>query len=209
MKQLAWSWFDHRTDLPQWITSRIGQIAVEWSVLERELEQFVHLLTDADIGHARIVTSRMNVRTRISTIGYLIEWYVYHGQLTPEFLKRFDKLSTRIATKTQPKRDMVAHGLWSIVGGKWHVLRLAGHRATPGLRPDLERLSRPLLPQRESVTRDKLDQIVDEIIEGAKSLAQLCEEIYHGLSPSLSRYKPPQYSRRRRNKLKGKSASPQ
>jgi hypothetical protein len=32
MKELKWVWFDHRTDLPTWITSRIGQIIVEWSV---------------------------------------------------------------------------------------------------------------------------------------------------------------------------------
>jgi hypothetical protein len=63
MKKLEWKWFDYRTDLPQWITSRVGQIAVEWSVLERELGQLIHLLTDSDIGIARIVTDRMNART--------------------------------------------------------------------------------------------------------------------------------------------------
>jgi hypothetical protein len=209
MKKLPWTWFDHRTDVPQWITSRIGQIAIEWSVLERELEQLVHLLTDADIGHARIVTSRMNARTRVSVIGYLIEWYVYHDQLKTDFLKRFVKLGTQITTKTQLKRDMVTHGLWSIVGRKWHVLRLAGQRPTPELRPDLEKLSRPLLPQKEAVTRDKLDEIIEQIVENAKSLHRLCDEIYHALSPAPSRYKPPPYSRRRRNSPKKKVPSSQ
>jgi hypothetical protein len=47
-------WFDHRTDLPQWITSRIAQIVVEWSVLERELEELIQMLVNTDIGFSRI-----------------------------------------------------------------------------------------------------------------------------------------------------------
>jgi len=63
MKQLSSIWFDHRTDLPQWITLRVAQILVEWSVLERELEQLIHMLINTDIGIARVVTNRMNAQT--------------------------------------------------------------------------------------------------------------------------------------------------
>jgi hypothetical protein len=201
MKQLPYIWFDHRTDLPQWITARIGQVAAEWSVLERELEQLIHLLTDTDIGIARIATNRMNARTRISTIGYLIEWYVYHGQLKPDVLKRFVKLGQNIETKTQSQRDVLAHGLWSKVDGKWYVLRLKGQRQTPELRPELEKLSRPLLPQKEAITRDKLDAIIDQIVADAKLLESFCDEIYRARLPAPLRYRPPQYSRRRRAKI--------
>jgi hypothetical protein len=46
-------WFDHRTDLPTWITSRIGQIVVDWSVLERELEEPIQMLVNTNIGFTR------------------------------------------------------------------------------------------------------------------------------------------------------------
>jgi hypothetical protein len=198
-KHLRWVWFDHRTDLPQWLTSRIGQIAVEWSVLERELEQLIQMLTDADIGIARIVSSRMNARTRLLIIGYLLEWYVYHGRLKSSYLKRFDKLANRIATKTQNKRDMVAHGLWSLIDRKWWVLRLAGQRQTPELRPEIEKLSRAFLPQRELVTRDKLDEIKEEIISDARSLESFCSDVFGEVQHEGWKYEPPKYSRRRRH----------
>ena len=113
MKQLKSTWFDHRTDLPQWLTSRVGQIVVEWSVLERELEELIQMLMNTDIGLARIATNRMNARTRISTASALLEWYVYHNKLRAPYLKEFITIGDGIATKTQNKRDLVAHGLWS------------------------------------------------------------------------------------------------
>jgi len=32
-KKLKTFWFDHRTDLPHWISAGIGQAVAEWSVL--------------------------------------------------------------------------------------------------------------------------------------------------------------------------------
>ncbi|MFZ2078275.1 MAG: hypothetical protein WAV38_16795 [Xanthobacteraceae bacterium] len=64
MKQLPWVWFDHRTDLPRWLTSRVGQIVIEWSVLERELEELIQMLLNTDIGFSRIMTNRMSARNR-------------------------------------------------------------------------------------------------------------------------------------------------
>jgi hypothetical protein len=147
MKKMPWRWFDYRTDLPQRLISRIGQIAVEWSVVERELDQLIQLLTDTEIAIARIATARMNARTRADVIAYLLEWYIYESRLQPSFLRRYNALRTRLTMKTQNQRDMVAHGLWAKFDGKWHVLRLAGKRAVPNLRPDLESLSRAGLPQ--------------------------------------------------------------
>jgi hypothetical protein len=176
-------------------------------VLERELEQLIHLLTDSDIGIARIVTNRMNARTRVAAIGHLIEWYVYHDRIAPSFLKQFGKLGNRITTQTQTKRDMLVHGLWSVVDGEWWVLRLVGQRATPELRPDLDRLSRALLPQRESITREKLDAIIEQIVSDARAVQAFCDELCGVLAPS--RYTPPAYTRRRRNIPKKKVAGGQ
>ena len=57
------AWFDHRTDIPQWAKNGVAQIIIEWSVLERELEELIRLLMDTDIQHVRILTARMNART--------------------------------------------------------------------------------------------------------------------------------------------------
>jgi hypothetical protein len=40
IQKLKPAWHDYRTDIPQWVASGIGQVAAEWAVLERELEEF-------------------------------------------------------------------------------------------------------------------------------------------------------------------------
>src|SRR5579863_1727359 len=200
MKKLPWEWFDHRTDLPPWLRAGIGEIVVEWSVLERELEETIQLLLDVEIALSRIIVHSMQARNRVHVIDYLIEWYVYHDKLDQRFAKQFNKIGDRIANKTQAKRDMVAHGLWSMRKGKWHVLRLRASRQTPELRPDLDKVSRPVLPQMVPVTRETIASIVKDIIADAKELQAFCADVYAALSPS--RYEPLQYSRRRRDSAK-------
>lgn len=51
------AWHDHRTDIPQWVLSGIGQVAAEWAVLERELEELIRLLMDVEIQHGRIIVN--------------------------------------------------------------------------------------------------------------------------------------------------------
>ena len=46
-KKLKTFWFDHRADLPHWISAGIGQAVAEWSVLERELE-IIRVLIDGE-----------------------------------------------------------------------------------------------------------------------------------------------------------------
>src|SRR5215813_3198760 len=77
----TFGWFDHSTDLPDYITIGIGQIAAEWSVLERELEETIRLLMDADIQHVRILTNRMNAQTRHTAASQLIEGHIINGKL--------------------------------------------------------------------------------------------------------------------------------
>ncbi|MEH2562083.1 hypothetical protein [Bradyrhizobium sp. AZCC 2289] len=199
-KQLSWKWFDHRTDLPTWLKAGIGQIVAEWSVLERELEETVQALLDVEIALSRIVVNSMQARNRIFVIDYLVEWCVYHDKLDHRFADRFTKLASRITSKTQAKRDMVAHGLWTKRDGKWYVLRLRASRKTPELRPDFEKVSRPVVPQRVLVTREMVASIAEDIIYDAKELQAFCAEVYAALSPS--RYKPLQYSRRRQKTAK-------
>jgi hypothetical protein len=190
-------WFDHRTDLPAWITSGIGQIVVEWSVLERKLEELIQMLINTDIGFTRIIVNRLNARNRISAAYSLIEWYVYHERIKPSLLKEFNEIGKR-ATKTQGKRDIVAHGLWWRDKGKWWLLKQRGLRSTPELRPKLEKLSRAFIPQRELITRGKLDEIVSEIISEARAVQKFCARVYRERPDQQFKYEPPKYSRRRR-----------
>jgi hypothetical protein len=198
MKQLPWSWHDHRTDLPRWLTSGIGQIIVEWAVLERELEELIRLLMDVDIRSGRIACNRMNARNRIEMAKNLIQGHVYHRKLPATFLRDFLALGKKIAEKVQYKRDMVAHGVWDRTTGKWYVLRLAASRKTPTLAPEIEGLSRAVLPQRQPITAADLRKTTDEVVAKSESVVAFCQRLQCALSPL--RYKPPQYTRRRRTR---------
>lgn len=205
MKQLKWDWFDHRTDLPQWLTSRIGQIVVEWTVLERELEELIQMLLNTDIGFSRIVSNRLNAQNRVLAAYSLIEWYVYHGKLKSTFLHEFNKLAKRVG-KTQPKRDMVAHSLWALIERKWCVLKLRGQRPTPELGPEMEKLSRAFLPQKEFFSREKLDTIIQEIITNARAIEDFRERVYRAPREQYQ-YEPPKYARRRRSTKKNNTVT--
>jgi hypothetical protein len=207
MKELSLSWFDHRTDLPQWITSRIAQIVIEWSVLERELEELIQMLMNTDIGFSRIMTNRMNARTRIAAASSLIEWYVFHKRIDASFLKEFAKIGARINKETQNRRDIVAHGLWSRTKGKWWVLKLRGQRAMPELKPELRKLSRAFLPQREVVTKETLDNTIRKIVLDARAVQDFCRRLHRARPAEQFQYAPPQYTRRRRERGSSKAAS--
>jgi hypothetical protein len=76
------------------------------------------------------MVNRLNARNRISAAYSLIEWYDYHEWIKPSLLKEFNEIGKR-ATKTQGKRDIVAHGLWWRDKGKWWLLKKRGLRS-PG-----------------------------------------------------------------------------
>jgi hypothetical protein len=200
MKHLKLDWFDHRTDLPKWLTSRIGQIVVEWSVLERELEELIQMLTNTDIGFSRIMTNRMNARTRVATVLSLLEWYVFHGRIKDTFLEEFEKIGAHINNETQNKRDIVAHGLWTRREGQWWVLKLRGQRRTPELKPELKRLSRAFLPQKEAVSKAKLDITIQEIVSAARAIEDFCKRVHSARPSEQFSYAPPKYTRRRRTR---------
>jgi len=78
-KKLKTVWFDHRTDLPQWISVGIGQAVAEWAVLERELEEVIRILLDDEIEQVRILVNTMSVRARDATIKHLVESHILTG----------------------------------------------------------------------------------------------------------------------------------
>ena len=63
MKKIPWRWHDHRTDLPQWLVSGIGQVVVEWAVLEREADELIRLLVDTDLRTGRIIANRLSAHS--------------------------------------------------------------------------------------------------------------------------------------------------
>jgi hypothetical protein len=211
MKQLPWVWFDHRTDLPKWLTARIGQITVEWSVLERELEEAVRLLADVDIRYGRILTTGMTARTRLKTATNLIQDHVYRDKLKTEFLARFDQISKRITQKLEGERNLLVHGLWDRVQGQWYVLQNSGSRPSPQLKPAINKLARAVLPQRKPVTANSLDELSQGIIEATNDVVKFCADVettLNALQPPLL-HKSPEYTRsRRRHRVHTGSRTP-
>jgi hypothetical protein len=197
LEKLQLAWFDHRTDFPRWIASGIGQVVAEWSVLERELEELIRLLMDADIQTVRIVTNRMNARTRISTATNLIKARILQRKLKKQDRTRFVKLGKTIQDKLQSRRDMLAHGLWTKYQSSWCVMKLRQSRATPQLMPTLKTLSRAVLPQREVITRNSLRIIARDIAAACRRVVIFCGRVERALSPL--QHTPPKYSRRRRD----------
>src|SRR5262245_61796492 len=163
IRKLQPAWFDHRTDIPQWICSGIAYAVVEWAVLERELEELIRILMDGEIQQVRILVNNMNVQRRVQTAADLIQALMVSKKLRRRDRTRLINLRKKIEA-AQNKRDMLAHGLWSKHNGEWHVLRLRQSRPTPELRPSIEHLSRAVLPQRELITLEKLNSIVREIV---------------------------------------------
>lgn len=126
----------------------------------------------------------------------LLEWYVYHGKLHASYLREFVTIGNRISNKTQNQRDLVAHGLWSRVEWKWFVLKMQGHGQTPELKPELDKLSRTFLPQREIITIEKLETIIREIVSEARSVEDFANEFIVCCRQDA----PPKYTRRGRDR---------
>jgi hypothetical protein len=194
MAKRPWKWFDHQTDVPQWVAAGIGRATIEWAVVERELEELINLLLDVDIQISRIMVNRMNARNRIDAVRNLIQGHVLAKTLPAAKLTEFNKLSTA-ASAAQGKRDILAHGLWSKHNNEWWVLKLRQARNTPHYAPDLPKLSRAVLPQREQINAGKLRSIAKEIVGVATGVQMYRENLESALAPS--RYNRLPYTRKR------------
>jgi hypothetical protein len=195
-------WFDHRTDLPDCITIGIGQIVVEWSVLERELEELIRLLMDADIQHVRIVTNSMKAQTRLSAAQHLIEGHIINGKLKAVDLTDLTVMSKDWFSDTglQNKRDRFAHGLWAKDDATgWSVLRTRQKRVVVEFRDELslEKTSRPTLPQPQPVIGQDLLDVAREISAASAALVSFCQRLEASLAPL--RHKLPEYNRGKRS----------
>ena len=122
IQKLKPAWHDYRTDIPQWVASGIGQVAVEWAVLERELEELIRLLMDIDPQHGRIIVNWMNAKTRSVTAQHLIQVHILQDKLKPHHFETFMKVAGKIEP-LQTKRDILAHGVWDIHEGHWCTLK--------------------------------------------------------------------------------------
>lgn len=195
MKKIPWFWFDHRADLPQWLFAAIGKIAVEWSILERELEELIRLAADMPLKSGRIATLGMNIRTRLNVASGFLQARVYQGSIDPQFLAEFIKLHNQITKKLEGRRNLMVHGLWDKRKDGWRVLETRGSRPTPMLQPDLEKLSRSVIPNSEKVTKESMEKIVQDIVKATDDVIDLCERLEVALSPL--QHKSPPYTRRR------------
>ena len=189
-------WFDHRTDLPQWLSVGIGQTVSEWAVLERELENIIRILIDSEVAHSRILLFRVNTRTRIAIIKALIEFHTLHGRLKRADKTRFVRVQKDI-DKEAGNRNLLAHGLWTKRSKSWFVLQTRESRSIPELQPTLESLSRAVLPQSIKITRAKLRSFCTRAVSLSRRLERIAARFERALGPL--RYTQPPYTRKRPN----------
>jgi hypothetical protein len=196
IQKLKPSWHDHRTDIPRWLLAGIGQVASEWAVCERELEELIRLLMDVRIEFGRIIVNWMNAKTRVATAQHLIQLHILDGKLKKkDHLEVFTKIAEKIES-LQTKRDILAHGTWDEYQGVWCTLKMRQSRKTPQLEPDLDKLGRAVLPQRDPITRERLKTDAKEIADVTKRVVAFCSTLETALAPLQN--KSPEYTRRRR-----------
>ena len=145
--QIPYIWIDQRIDVPQWLAAEIGRIAVEWSDLEWQLEETIRLLVPTHIQHARIVTTGMNVRSRLKVAENLVISHFHAGTLPKDACLQFRK-HKEFVERIEPDRHKLVHGLWGRVEGHWELLRRAATRKMP----EVGAVPRAVLPQRERIT---------------------------------------------------------
>jgi hypothetical protein len=163
--QIPYIWIDHRTDIPAWLAAEIGRVAVEWSDIEWQLEETIRLLVPTHVQHARVLTTGMSMRTRLKVAENLVIGHFHNGHLSKEFCEEFRKLKVHVE-KQEEHRNKLVHGVWGRVDGVWELIRTSGARELP----EVGSLPRPVLPQRESMTRDKTKAIVAALKHGREMI---------------------------------------
>lgn len=187
-------WFDHRTDLPAWLSTGIGQIVAEWAFVEKELEGLILVLTNGDFEQNRILLFKVNIWTRIAIVKALIKSHMLKKRLKKTDKEIFANIVTKIEKK-QGDRNLVAHGLWTKRRKSWKVLQTSGSRSIPELQTIVPKLARAVLPQSVSVTEAKLLSYCRTAVRIAKRIELLSRRINKKLGPAQQIW--PNYSRRR------------
>lgn len=89
------------------LTSRLGQIAINWSIIEEWLGHLLANLIDADPGGLHVLTNNMgasNVIKSIQTVISIFEPKEPNLALVRELIAEADKL--------REERNILVHGLW-------------------------------------------------------------------------------------------------
>lgn len=173
-------WVDYRTDIPIWLATEIGRVAVEWSRLEAHFEELIRLLLQVEIHYGRMVTIGMTLRSRIRTAASLAHGHYLHATLTARTRDEIIKIGSKISGSLDSDRNKLVHGLWGRLDGEWSLVRMTGTRSVP----PVGNLPRPVLPQRETITRSKAREIRDTIKKFNKRMTSLCEKVEAELPPS-------------------------
>jgi hypothetical protein len=102
--------FHHRTDIPQWLAAQIGRVAAEWSDSEWQLEA-IRLLLAVHIKHGRIVTTGMNMKSRLTTATNLVQAYLLEEIVEVGLYDDFADIDRRIKNATK-----IATRLFTVCG---------------------------------------------------------------------------------------------
>lgn len=183
MKKLDWIWTVERTDVPKWIATDIGRIAVEWSYLEFQTQEIIRLLMVTHIKFARIISARMMLRTKLLNISDLLHSYVYYDQLPQQLLDEFSSISEFINSQIERERNDLIHGTWGRVEGKWLLIRTPrGSRGHSQLKKF--KLPRAVLPQHTEWTSAKSQKVRDNISKARADLDAFTTKLEAALPPS-------------------------
>jgi hypothetical protein len=196
-QQLPWVWIDPRVDIPQWLAGLIGRIAAEWSELEWQYEEIIRLLADIPIRSGRVITTGMNMKSRVMVATNFAQGLAYKNLLPVEVFREVKAQATSITENLERERNKVVHGLWGRREGHWHLLRTSGARDGAGL-PEIGRLSRSVLPQREKMTRTEIGGILGRITTARKKADALRTQLEAAL-PASQNESPRQISLNHRN----------
>jgi hypothetical protein len=177
----------HRTDIPQWLAAEIGRIAAQWSDLEWQFEETIRLLLTVGIKEGRIVTTGMNLKTRLMTASNLMQGRLLEKAVSVELCDELTDLGERIK-RAEEDRNKLVHGLWGLVEGLWYLLWQRQQRAVAdfGKRAHGKsmKLKRAVLPQHELISRTKTGAIRSELKACADAMVAFCAKLEAALPPS-------------------------
>jgi hypothetical protein len=173
-------WIDYRTDVPNWLVAEIGRIAVEWSRLEAHFEELIRLLVQVEIHYGRMLTTGMTLRSRIATATNLAQGHVLYGSLKPAMRDEIIKFGKAVLGDLDGERNKLIHGLWGRLDGEWTLVKMSGTRKID----PVGKLPRPVLPQKEAVTKTTAKEVRERIRKLNAQMASFCEKLEAELPPS-------------------------
>lgn len=205
MKKLPWIWVVERTDIPKWLATDIGRVAVEWSYLEFQTQEIIRLLMATNVKFARIITTGMSLRTRLQNTSHLLHAYVYNEDIDKSLIDGFSHITYYINNQIEPDRNYLIHGTWAKVEGKWILIRSArGSRGHSQL--GKFKLPRSVLPELKPWTHEKTEELRAKIQKAHTDLDTFTTNLETALPPSS--HKSPRQRKQDRPSRARKTTSP-